>query len=162
MTEPRRSGRPTKAEFTALLSGALFGAGLVISGMTDPANIQGFLDVMGDFRPNLALVMVGALVVYGVAIRRFRATSLTEQGRPTRIDGPLLVGAGVFGVGWGLGGYCPGPSVVAVGAGRLGAGVFVAASIAGLFLADALRATLERKGRQEPGAVDPGEVAETV
>jgi len=148
---------------TACLSGAVFGAGLVVSGMTEPANVQGFLDIAGDFRPALAFVMAAALVVYGIAIRAFPAPSGATDVRrlAARIDGQLLVGAAVFGVGWALAGFCPGPSIVALGAGRIGAAVFVIGSAAGLFLADAVRNALARAGESETVAIEPGEVAET-
>lgn len=133
-----------------LVSGALFGAGLVISGMTDPGNIQAFLDVMGDFRPTLALVMVGAILVYAVAIRlptgATRRRPFASIGPSARVDARLLVGAALFGVGWGLGGYCPGPSLVALGAGQYGAVVFVGMSIVGLLLGE--WAVTRRRDRQ--------------
>jgi len=135
----------------AWLAGAIFGAGLVVSGMTSPANIKGFLDVFGDFRPNLAFVMVGAILVHGIALRwPFRTVVPPDGSLPARarVDGALLLGAALFGVGWALGGYCPGPSIVALGAGRLEATIFVAASVVGILCADLLRAapSLARKG----------------
>ena len=102
----------------AAFTGALFGAGLLLSGMTRPDRVIGFLDVTRDWDPSLAFVMGGATLVYGVAFRsiRRRREPWFDGGfsLPTRhhIDRALLVGAAIFGVGWGLGGLCPGPGVV--------------------------------------------------
>ena len=146
----------TRALATAWLAGALFGVGLVVSGMTVPSNIQAFLDVSGSFRPELALVMGAAVLVYAIAIRLPRAGGVRPSSWPSArasLDWPLLVGSAVFGVGWGIAGYCPGPSIVAAAGGRLDAIVFVASSALGILCADALRA------RGEAGA--SGAVGET-
>ena len=150
----------TRVIVAGLLAGALFGTGLVISGMTDPANVQGFLDVAGDFRPSLALVMVGAILVYGVAIRLpgERARPFASIGPRARIDAELVAGAALFGVGWGLGGYCPGPSLVALGAGQPGAVVFVGASIVGLLLGEGVvnRRRTDHARVSEPRVAESG------
>lgn len=128
-----------------LAAGLLFGAGLVISGMTDPRNVLGFLDFFGEWRPELMAVMGGAVVVHALllgAIRRARrgrvATARPERDR--RIDAPLVLGAAIFGIGWGLSGYCPGPSITALGFGALAPFVFVATMIIGLLAGSRMRA----------------------
>ena len=121
-----------------LLGGTLFGLGLSISGIVNPAKIIGFLDFAGDWDPTLAFVMGGALLV---AIPAFRLTFkrqhpvLAEDFEvPTKkeVDGRLLAGAALFGVGWGLGGFCPGPSVTALASGLVPVFAFVAAMVAGM------------------------------
>jgi uncharacterized protein len=125
-----------KALASALLAGVIFGVGLCVSGMTDPKNILAFLDVTGHWSPNLAGVMLGAVAVHAVWLRvgaRVTATGQTSLLAPqVRIDGALLGGAALFGVGWGLSGYCPGPAIVALGSGARGAIVFVAAMVVGI------------------------------
>jgi uncharacterized membrane protein YedE/YeeE len=124
----------------ALASGLLFGVGLLLSGMTDPKNVLGFLDVLGDWNPRLAFVMAGAIGVHApiVAWVRRRGTPLLAASLliPTRrdIDAALVVGAALFGVGWGISGYCPGPSLVALPSARAGVVVFVAALVVGSWL----------------------------
>jgi hypothetical protein len=123
-----------------VLAGAVFGAGLVISGMTQPAHIVHFLDPLDGWDPSLAFVMAGAVVTYGVAyaVIRRRARPWFDAGFhvPARaaVDARLVAGAAVFGIGWGLGGFCPGPGIVAAAGGSLGAIVFVLAMLAGLQL----------------------------
>lgn len=136
-----------KANLVAFVTGSLFAAGLALSGMLRPSKIEGFLDVAGSWDPSLAFVMLGAIAVHFVAyrlVRRYRASPLfdTEFRLPTRtdIDARLVVGALIFGVGWGLGGFCPGPGLVAAGAGSVGAIVFVVGMTAGIMLAHARRA----------------------
>ena len=124
----------------ALLAGAVFGAGLALSRMTDPNIVLGFLDVAGDFDPRLAFVLAGAVVTTLIAFRL-----VLRRGRPwladrfrlplaRTIDLPLVVGALLFGVGWGLAGYCPGPALVGAAAGVDSALIFVAAMLAGSLL----------------------------
>lgn len=102
------------------LSGLVFGIGLVISGMSDPAKVLNFLDVFGTWDPSLAFVMGGATLVtfigYKLAWRRERPVLMTNFDLPanTAIDKPLLVGAALFGIGWGIGGFCPGPAWTAL------------------------------------------------
>lgn len=122
----------------AFLAGTVFGLGLLVSGMANPAKVLGFLDLAGDWDPSLALVMVGAIAVGAVAftLARRRGTTLLGQALklPERrdIDRRLVLGSLGFGVGWGLAGFCPGPALVASGAGELRALVFVAAMVAGM------------------------------
>ena len=125
----------------AALSGALFGAGLLFSGMVQPAKVIGFLDVTGAWDPSLMAVLVSAVGVYAIAywlVARRRsapwlapAFHLPPRGR---IDRRLLGGALLFGIGWGLVGLCPGPAVVSVGGGNLRAALFVGAMLAGMLL----------------------------
>ncbi len=126
--------------FAALLAGALFGAGLAWSRMTDPHVVLGFLDLAGDFDPRLAYVLAGAvvttLITYRAVLRRPRPL-LEERFRlplSRAIDRPLVAGALLFGIGWGLSGYCPGPALVGAAAGVDGALVFVASMLAGSLL----------------------------
>lgn len=112
--------RPALRNAASLLAGTLFGAGLAVSQMTDPAKILAFLDVTGDWDPSLLLVMGGAVAVSTVAFRwilKRPAPLLDTQfdlPQSRLIDGRLLAGAAVFGIGWGLAGYCPGPAVASV------------------------------------------------
>jgi len=120
--------------------GLLFSAGLAVSRMIDPAKVVGFLDVAGDWDPTLAVVMAGALIAAApgfAAARRREAPVLGGRFEiPTRrdIDARLLGGAALFGVGWGLSGFCPGPAVAALSTGLAPVAVFVAAMIAGMAL----------------------------
>ena len=122
----------------SLAVGLLFGLGLIVSGMANPAKVLGFLDPAGSWDPSLALVMAGAIAVgaVGFAIAGRRAHSWL--GLPMRlpanrvVDRRLIVGGLLFGAGWGLAGFCPGPAVVALGAGHWQAGVFVFAMLAGM------------------------------
>lgn len=119
-----------RAPVTALLSGTLFGAGLAVSQMTNPAKVLAFLDVAGAWDPSLAFVMGTALVVYAVAYRFGGgpgAAILT-----TGIDARLLAGAALFGLGWGLAGFCPGPALAALVTGSGQVALFVAAMLAGM------------------------------
>jgi uncharacterized membrane protein YedE/YeeE len=127
--------------FGFLIAGGVFGAGLSISGMTDPARVIGFLDVVGKWDPALLFVMAGAVAVYGLGmfiLHKIQTGTLTPfQAKdpgcnlklPTAgsssIDRQLVIGAAIFGVGWGLGGFCPGPALANLGAFRLEALVFV-------------------------------------
>lgn len=124
----------------ALLAGLVFGLGLILSGMADPAKVLGFLDLAGAWDPSLAFVMAGAiavgLVAFGVAARR-RTTLLGGPLKlPTarQIDRRLVGGSLLFGIGWGVAGFCPGPALVALGMGQGRAGVFVLAMLAGMLL----------------------------
>jgi uncharacterized protein len=125
---------------TALFAGILFGAGLVISGMTDPANVLGFLDLFGEWRPQLAVVMAGAALAAAPAylyVRRRHRSLLGEAVTlpdRTKIDAPLLTGAAIFGIGWGLAGICPGPGIALLASGRPMAWIFFAAVCPGLVL----------------------------
>lgn len=131
---------PSKATVAALGAGLLFGAGLVIGGMTQPSKIIGFLDVAGDWDPSLAFVMAGAILAFMPLLRRItqRRGPLFAQGfsMPTRrdVDGKLVVGAAMFGVGWGLAGYCPGPAITSLGSLGPTPWLFTAAMVAGFGL----------------------------
>jgi uncharacterized membrane protein YedE/YeeE len=131
-------------QVTAFVAGLLFAVGLGVSGMTQPAKVFRFLDVTGDWDPSLALVMVGAIAVHAVTMRlilgRERPLFASRFALPARTDlePRLVAGAAVFGVGWGIAGYCPGPAVTAVGAGVAAALVFVPAMLAGMAIARVL------------------------
>jgi len=122
----------------AFVAALLFGVGLVVSGMTLPEKVVGFLDFTGEWDPSLALVMVGAIGVHGVLFRWIvRRPSPLFAARfqiPTRkdLDARLLMGAALFGAGWGLGGVCPGPGLVASTGGSAELGVFVLSMVAGM------------------------------
>jgi uncharacterized membrane protein YedE/YeeE len=122
----------------AFAAGLVFGLGLIVSGMADPSRVLGFLDLAGKWDPSLAFVMAGAVAVSAVAFRLAgkRATPVLGGAfhLPTarQIDRRLVVGGLVFGVGWGLAGFCPGPAVVTYGAGQFKAVVFIAAMLAGM------------------------------
>ena len=124
---------------TAIASGIIFGLGLAISQMVNPQKVVGFLDVTGNWDPSLALVMGGAVAVTFIAFRLTRNSkaplfdSMFHRPDKTRVDATLVVGSAVFGVGWGLSGYCPGPGIAMLSTGSMEALVFVAAMIAGSF-----------------------------
>lgn len=123
---------------TALIAGSIFGVGLGIAGMTRPSKVLGFLDVSGAWDPSLAFVMIGAIAVHVIAVavaRRRSAPLLAPKfSWPTRthVDIPLLAGAALFGIGWGLGGFCPGPSLTAAASGNYAAIAFVIAMVGGM------------------------------
>lgn len=129
------------SELLALASGAVFAVGLALSGMTQPAKVVGFLDIGGAWDPSLAFVMGGAVMVHVVAYLvqgRMKAPLLGGTGwtlpRRTDIDGRLLGGAVLFGMGWALGGYCPGPALVSLPTFQPGIVVFAASMVAGMLL----------------------------
>ncbi len=129
---------------TALASGFLFGLGLAVSHMVDPAKVLGFLDIAGNWDPSLAFVMGGAVLVAIVAfpqvLRRERpltaARFATPAARP--VDRRLVAGSALFGVGWGLVGLCPGPAIASLAFGRLESVVFLVAMVAGFALSNAV------------------------
>ncbi|MEO8439220.1 MAG: DUF6691 family protein [Spartobacteria bacterium] len=123
-----------------LMAGALFGAGLAISGMTDPARVIGFLDVFGKWDPALLFVMGGAVAVYGLGMLILRRQGKHElpAAASSPIDQRLVFGSAIFGLGWGLGGFCPGPALANLGALRCEALVFVPAMVLGMLLAQRL------------------------
>jgi uncharacterized protein len=134
--------RPSLSSF---LSGLLFALGLGVSGMTDPARVIAFLDISGEWDFRLGLVMAGAVAVYALAhpLIRGRGRPLFAGSFPhlclTRVDGPLLAGSALFGVGWGLGGFCPGPALTSLASGAAQALVFVPAMFLGMYLVQLLR-----------------------
>lgn len=143
----------------ALLCGLIFGVGLAVSGMMDPAKVVGFLDFAGDWDPTLLFVMGGALLVSGpgflLVLRRRRPVLETRFDLPAkgRVDARLVSGAAVFGVGWGLSGFCPGPAVAALSTGLLPVLAFLAAMAAGMLL---FARTLSKDGARRDGAAGPG------
>ena len=125
---------------TGFAAGLLFGLGLILSGMADPAKVLNFLDVLGPWDPSLAFVMGGASVTafLGYRLAWRRPGPVLSPGfdlpRATRIDRPLLTGAAVFGIGWGIGGFCPGPAWVALPLASPGILAFLPAMLAGIAL----------------------------
>ena len=130
--------------FTSLLAGLVFGLGLIVSGMANPAKVLGFLDLTGAWDPSLALVMAGAIGIsffaFLFAKKRSRSLMGADMKLPTgrTIDRRLVVGSTLFGIGWGVAGFCPGPSLVALGLGEVKALIFVAAMLAGMVLFELL------------------------
>ena len=141
-----------KSALSALGAGLVFGVGLGLSGMTQPPKVIAFLDVFGAWDPSLMFVMMGAIAVhFGLSrlIRRRERPLLDARFHlPTArdIDGRLVVGSAVFGLGWGLGGFCPGPAIVTLGSGAMAAIVFVAAMAAGMALQYVLQLSKETSG----------------
>lgn len=128
------------AFLSALVAGLLFGAGLIVSGMTDPQNVLAFLDIAGNWDPGLAVVMATAIAVTAPALWLLKQRGKTLAGESCDIanrnpvDTPLVVGAVVFGIGWGMAGICPGPGLIIAAGGVPGALLFVAAMAAGMRL----------------------------
>jgi len=137
----------------ALASGLLFGLGLTVSAMVDPAKVLNFLDIASTWDPSLAFVMLAAIPVtaigFAVARRRGKPLIDTTFRGPTAtvIDRRLVVGAMLFGVGWGLVGYCPGPALAALSFGNPGTWLFVIAMLAGMAAHELLQVALSRRGR---------------
>jgi len=142
--------RTTASRLSEFIVGLLFGWGLLISGMTDPGKVIGFLDLAGSWDPSLALVMGGAIAVgffaFGMAKKRTRNFFGGALHLPTSrdIDKRLLLGALLFGAGWGLAGFCPGPGIVSMAAGRPKAVLFVVAMLAGMLVFE----WIDRLGRR--------------
>ena len=132
--------RISKSALTSFISGVIFAVGLGISGMTQPAKVIGFLDFAGNWDPSLAFVMIGAIAVHSVLywMVRSRPSPLFSStfSVPTRVDiDPRLVGgATIFGLGWGLAGFCPGPALTSLVSGKSLVVIFVVAMIAGMYL----------------------------
>ncbi len=133
-----------------LAVGLVFGLGLIVSGMADPARVLGFLDVAGLWNPSLAFVMAGAIAVGLVAFAIARRRGRTLGGAPLQwpsargLDARLIGGALLFGAGWGLAGFCPGPALVGLGMGLRSAAVFVTAMLAGMALFEGLERVRRR------------------
>lgn len=134
-----------KTALAAFVTGLLFGIGLILSGMTNPAKVQGFLDLFGQWDPSLALVMGGAIMVGLFAFSRGRRMQRSLLDVPMyalekrHIDRRLVLGSLAFGVGWGLGGFCPGPAIVWLGTGDSRTAVFVLAMAGGMALFELLQ-----------------------
>jgi len=122
------------------LTGALFGAGLLVSGLVQPARIVGFLDMFGDWDPTLLVALGAAVAIYAPAFRWIRRRSApwfdVKLYLPTRrdLDVPLIAGSAVFGIGWSLGGFCPGPGIVSAASGSLAGVTFLAAMLVGMYV----------------------------
>ncbi|WP_319532880.1 DUF6691 family protein [uncultured Cohaesibacter sp.] len=132
--------------FVAALIGGLFGLGITISGMANPAKVLNFFDLAGTFDPSLMFVMAGALSIaipgYALIFRKQRKPvfdSDFQVPNSRKIDAKLVVGSAVFGIGWGIGGFCPGASIPALGLGHLSSFIFVAALIVGILIAKGLQ-----------------------
>ena len=134
-----------------LITGLIFGIGLIMSGMTNPAKVQNFLDFFGNWDPSLALVMGGVIFITmpGFWLVQKRQSPFFEKlfYFPTKVDLDfrLLVGAAIFGIGWGLGGFCPGPAITSILTGSKGTFLFVITMLLGMVLAKSLVVALERK-----------------
>jgi uncharacterized protein len=139
--------------FAALVSGLLFGLGLTISQMINPAKVIAFIDVFGDFDPSLAFVMATAIPVtavgYALTARRHSPICAAGFSLPTRtqIDRPLVLGTVLFGIGWGLVGYCPGPALAGLGLGNPATVLFVFAMLTGMGGQTALPSLLSRRAK---------------
>ncbi len=137
--------------------GLLFGLGLLLSGMTDPGKVLGFLDLFGAWDPSLALVMGGAVAVGSLAYAVAKRRSTDWLGGPmrlpqiTRIDNPLVIGSLAFGVGWGLAGFCPGPALVSMASGQPKALAFTLAMVIGMVVYEWLQ---RRSQRMPAGTVN--------
>ena len=142
---------------TALFAGLVFGIGLIVAGMTNPAKVLGFLDLAGPWDPSLALVIGGAIVVGVVVFRIARRRTTTLLGAPMalpmarHIDTRLVLGSALFGIGWGVAGFCPGPALVALGLGEIKALVFVVAMLAGMAIFEGIE-HLKHVQLQRPAA----------
>ena len=133
-----------KHRISEFLVGLLFGLGLILSGMTDPSKVIGFLDIFGLWDPSLALVMGGAIAVGFFAFALAKKRTVNFLGGALRlptssqIDKPLVIGAVLFGAGWGVAGFCPGPALVSLASGQIKAAAFVVFMLAGMQLFEML------------------------
>ena len=145
--------------FASLLAGLVFGLGLIVSSMADPAKVMGFLDLGGAWDPSLAFVMAGAIGVGALAFATARKRTVSFLGSAMKlpmssdIDGQLVIGSVVFGIGWGIAGFCPGPGLVALGMGEVKALVFVVAMLLGMGAFELLERRRQRKQRASLQAV---------
>jgi len=140
--------------FMALVAGLVFGIGLIVSGMSSPAKVLGFLDLAGNWDPSLALVMTGAILVSFIPFQLASRTPRSVLGEPMRlptardIDRRLVLGSLVFGVGWGLAGYCPGPALVSLALGGYKPLLFVGSMVGGMLLFQWLDALFQANRRR--------------
>ena len=138
--------------FTSLLAGLVFGLGLIVSGMANPAKVVGFLDLAGAWDPSLAFVMAGAIAVAVFAFALAKKRTVSFLGASMKlpasrdIDRRLVIGSVLFGIGWGVAGFCPGPGLVALGMGEIKALVFVGAMVLGMGLFE----LIERRKQASP------------
>ena len=133
-----------KHRISEFFVGLLFGLGLILSGMTDPSKVIGFLDIFGLWDPSLALVIGGAIAVgfFAFALAKKRTVNFLGGAlhlpKSSQIDTPLVIGAVLFGAGWGLAGFCPGPALVSLASGQIKAAAFVVFMLAGMQLFEIL------------------------
>lgn len=145
----------------AFVSGLIFAIGLGLSGMTQPAKVTAFLDIMGNWDPSLAFVMGGAILAYAPLYRLIRRrqtplfASLFSVPVRTDIDPRLLGGAALFGIGWGLGGFCPGPAIVSLASGQTAVAIFVASMLVGMYLFKQVDIFRTRRASAERNAAVP-------
>ena len=135
-----------KMNLIGLVTGLLFGLGLLLAGMATPSKVQGFLDLAGVWDPSLAFVMgggIGIAVIFFAAAKKRTQTLITNEAmklpNSNVIDRRLILGSVAFGAGWGIAGICPGPALVALGTGSTGAAIFVVAMLAGMFIFERLQ-----------------------
>jgi uncharacterized membrane protein YedE/YeeE len=134
--------------------GLVFGTGIAISGMANPAKVLNFFDIAGTWDPSLAFVMGGALLVtaigYRFVLKRDKPFSEARFHLPTnrKLDAPLLAGSAVFGIGWGISGFCPGGAIPALGLGEVSAWAFVGSMLVGIFAARTIRLALDQRATQ--------------
>ena len=146
------------APIFALIAGLVFGLGLIVAGMVNPVKILGFLDLAGKWDPSLALVMAGAIAVGLAAFTLARRRTMSALGMPMQlpstrtVDARLVGGSIVFGIGWGLVGFCPGPALVALGAGYTKAAVFVVAMLLGMGAYELIERSRSRTDATTPNA----------
>ena len=139
---------------SAGLNGLVFGTGIALSGMASPAKVLNFFDIAGNWDPSLALVMASALLVtaigYRFVLKRDKPVVEARFHLPTgrKLDLPLVAGSAMFGVGWGISGFCPGGAIPALGLGEPTAWIFVGTMLAGIFTARTVRLALEQRATQ--------------
>lgn len=138
----------------SLIAGLMFGIGLIVAGMTNPAKVLGFLDLAGQWDPSLALVMGGAIAVGMVAFQAARRRSTSLLGDPMRLptavqlDRRLILGGVAFGIGWGLAGFCPGPALASLAAGGSKPAIFTAAMVAGMAFYELIERASSKRTRR--------------
>ncbi len=145
----------------AFAAGLIFSIGLALSGMTQPGKVTAFLDLFGNWDPSLAFVMMGAIAVHTLLYRVIRQRTAPLFARtfsiPTRsdLDARLIGGAALFGIGWGLGGFCPGPAVTSLASGQSSVLIFVAAMVAGMFVYQVIDKTWLQPSPTSPQRTSP-------